>query len=334
MAAPVELPVVVVGAGIAGVACARALRRGGLGVRVFDRGRRIGGRMALHRERLGRTERVVDVGASYFTVSDPRFAEVVESWRRRGLAREWTGEFAVLSAWGAPARTASGPVRWAAPGGLRSLVEDLVSGLDVTGLREVEQVDADTSGPAADGEPAAAVVLAMPQPQAADLLPAPLSARLGLEDGFDWHPTLTVWAGWPRRWWPDVDGAFVEGSDLVDRVADDGRRRGDGAPVLVAHSTHEFAERWLDDPDGAIAPVLAELGRLLGGPGGRVPRPEFARARRWSLAEPCATQDRPFAFDEHVRVGVCGDAWGPRSRVEQAWLSGDALGRELARRLS
>ncbi|MGZ4650485.1 MAG: FAD-dependent oxidoreductase, partial [Kineosporiaceae bacterium] len=74
MAAPVELPVVVVGAGIAGVACARALRRGGLGVRVFDRGRRIGGRMALHRERLGGTERVVDVGASYFTVSDPRFA--------------------------------------------------------------------------------------------------------------------------------------------------------------------------------------------------------------------------------------------------------------------
>jgi predicted NAD/FAD-dependent oxidoreductase len=31
---------------------------------------------------------------------------------------------------------------------------------------------------------------------------------------------------------------------------------------------------------------------------------------------------------------VCGDAWGTKPRVEQAWLSGDALGRELAARLA
>jgi predicted NAD/FAD-dependent oxidoreductase len=337
VAAAVQPPVVVVGAGIAGVACARALRRAGLPVRVLDRGQRVGGRMALRRELLGGVERVVDVGASYFTVSDPGFSAVVEGWRRRGLAREWTDTFVVLPASGGAAASASGPMRWEAPGGLRSLVEDLAScgrDFDLTSGHEVEQVDAGRSGPSVDGERASAVVLAMPQPQACDLLPTPLIERLGLESGLDWVPTLTVWAGWPQRWWPELDGAFVDGSDVVDRIADDGRRRGDGAPVLVAHSTHGFAERELDEPDAAVGPVLAELGRLLDAPWGRVPEPEFAKARRWSLAAPCAPQEHPFALDDQVLVGVCGDAWGPRSRVEQAWLSGDALGRELAERVS
>ena len=83
----------------------------------------------------------------------------------------------------------------------------------------------------------------MPQPQAADLLPVTLAGRLGLDAGLEWTPTLTVWAGWPRPWWPQLDGAFVEASEVVDRVADDGRRRGDGAPVLVVHSTPAYAQR-------------------------------------------------------------------------------------------
>jgi renalase len=324
-------PVVIVGAGISGTACARVLA-GGVPVRVLDRGRRVGGRMALRRERIGAAEHVVDIGASYFTVSDPGFAAVVDGWRERGLARPWTDTFVVLPAAGGDARTTSGPVRWASPTGLRSLVEDLATDLDVVSGRDVEQVDAGKEGLAVDGTEVAAVVLAMPQPQAADLLPAPLADRLGLAAGLEWLPALTVWACWPRRWWAELDGAFVDGSPVLDRIADDGRRRGDGAPVLVAHSTAEFAARWIDEPDGGIPGVLAELGRLLGG-GTAAGEPLFARARRWSLASPCAPQDRPFALDDELAVGVCGDAWGPKPRVEQAWLSGTALGEALLRRL-
>src|SRR3954451_11556174 len=97
-----EAPVVVVGAGIAGTACARALRAAGVPVRVLDRGRRVGGRMALRRERIDGVEHVVDIGASYFTVSDPAFAALADDWRRRGLAREWTDTLTVLHADGAP----------------------------------------------------------------------------------------------------------------------------------------------------------------------------------------------------------------------------------------
>ena len=207
--------VVVVGAGIAGIACARVLDRAGLRVRVLDRGRRLGGRMALRHERLGGVERVVDIGASYLTVSDPAFAAVVDGWHATGLARPWTDTLAVLPAAGGAARPAPGPVRWAAPGGLRSLVEDLATGLDVTSEHEVEQVDATpgegAGGVAVDGEPVAGVVLAMPQPQASDLLPVPLADSAGSRGG--------------ARLVADADGVGRLGPAVVARARRRVRRR-------------------------------------------------------------------------------------------------------------
>jgi predicted NAD/FAD-dependent oxidoreductase len=381
--------VIVVGAGIAGVACARALHGAGHAVRVVDRGRGVGGRMAVRTEDVTGTPRVVDVGASYFTVRDERFVAVVERWRAAGLAREWTDTFAVVTAEGSdrsvdgsgtttgpvrrtatgPVRgTATGPVRWAAAGGLRSLVEDLAAGLDVRPQTEVEEVDVEEGGLSVDGEPAAAVVLAMPDPQAADLLPEPVSLALGLDAAMEWASSIAVWAAWESRWWGDLDGAFVDGSPIVSWIADDGRRRGDGAPVLVAHSTPDFAAGHLEHPDAAIAPVLAEVVRLFapesagmisaepaamlsaepaitlsaepagappaaGGPPGGVRPPMFARAHRWSLAAPLQPHAVPFGLHPAL-VGVCGDGWGEHPRIEQAWLSGHLLGQALAARLT
>ena len=63
----------VIGAGLAGIACARRLRAAGLDVGVFDQGRRPGGRLAT---RDGE-QAAFDHGAQYFTVRDAGFAELV-----------------------------------------------------------------------------------------------------------------------------------------------------------------------------------------------------------------------------------------------------------------
>lgn len=322
-------PVVVVGGGISGITCARTLVRAGHTVRVLDRGRRLGGRMAVRTEALVSGKHAVDVGASYFTVRDERFAAVVDGWQQAGLARPWTDTFHLAGPDGRLGTTTGLP-RWAAAGGLRSLVENLAEGLDVTSQHEVEEVDVEGVRLLVDGEPARAVVLAMPDPQAADLLPEPVSTWLGLDGGREWSPVIAVWAAWGERWWGDLDGAFVDGSPVVSWLADDGRRRGDDAPVLVAHATSVFAAGRLEDPGTATAPVLAEVARLLGADG--FPEPEFARAHRWSLAAPMHPHRAPFGLHPAL-VGVCGDAWGDRPRVEQAFLSGLQLGEALAERL-
>ena len=51
---------------------------------------------------------------------------------------------------------------------------------------------------------------------------------------------LALTATFETRTW-DLDGAFVSDDTILGWIADDGSRRGDGAPVLVAHSTSEVA---------------------------------------------------------------------------------------------
>ncbi|MEZ0491682.1 NAD(P)/FAD-dependent oxidoreductase [Kineococcus sp. TBRC 1896] len=336
-------PVLVVGAGISGASCARALSDAGVPVRVLDRGRRSGGRMSGRRVESAGDVRVVDLGASYFTVSGEGdlhddFARLVAGWQERGLARPWTDTFAVLDGSGGEPGSSSGPVRWAAPTGLRSLVEDLVAQpgaapLDVVHGIDVESVSSGEGGPGVDGRGAPAVVLAMPDPQAADLLPRMAATRLDVSARWNWRPCIAVYAGWEQRWWPDFHGAFVNDSDLLVFLADDGSRRGDGAPVLVAHTAPDVSSEHLDAPASVVAPVLASLGPMLGV--AAAPEPTWARAHRWSLASPLRQhEDAPFGWDEESGIGVCGDAWGERSKVQTAWESGTALGRHLAERFA
>lgn len=326
--------VLVVGGGISGVACARELASGGVDVRLVDRGRRLGGRMAARTVDTVVGRHVVDTGASYLTARDPGFSAVVDGWAERGLARRWTDTFHLSDGDGLVG-TKVGPVRWASAGGLRSLVEDLAEGLPVEHPREVTEMvplgAGAGGGVLVDGERYDAVVLAMPDPQACDLLPPAAVPLLLQEPPSDWRPSIAVYAAWTARCWPELDGVFVDGSPVIDWVADDGRRRGDDAPVLVVHTTALFAAGRLDDPASAVPHVLADLERVLGQ---ELAEPEWARAHRWSLASPVRERPAPeFGLTPDGTIGVCGDAWGERPRVEAAWLSGTRLGRELVGRL-
>ena len=140
---------------------------------------------------------------------------------------------------------------------------------------------------------------------------------------------LALTASWSERDWPDLDGAFVNGDPVLAWVADDGRRRGDDAAVLVAHSTPDFAAAHLEHPEVAEPTMVEALRRRLeiGGP------PAYAKVHRWSFARPTTQRDDPYLLGDD-RLGVCGDGWHGKSRVEGAYLSGRALGRAIAERLS
>jgi len=325
--------VTVVGAGIAGAACAVELQRLGVTCRVLERGRAPGGRLAspsVH-------DRRVDLGAGYFTVRDEGFAVVVAQWERRGLARRWTDTFSLLTPHPRPGEptSKSGPTRWAAPGGLRSLVRDLLTGVDVQLEREVSDL-AELGGPGGPGGqggqggqgvpggfPRGPVVLAMPDAQAS------LLAGDAVE-GVSWlgsDPVIAVACGFAKRTWAATlgDAAFVNDDDDLTFVADDGSRRGDGAPVLVAHTTPALAARHLGAPDGVVPVVGAALDRLL-----RTGAPQWTHVHRWSLAKPGSAHDSTHHWDG--RLGLAGDQWCPDGppRVESAWRSGVEVARAIA----
>jgi renalase len=111
---------------------------------------------------------------------------------------------------------------------------------------------------------------------------------------------------------------------VLEFVADDGARRGDGAPVLVAHSTGPFAAPRLDDPPAALPDLLAAVVSIL-----QLKRePAWARVTRWSLARPVEARPGPAYHLGADGLGLCGDGWGP-ARIETAFLSGRSLGWSL-----
>lgn len=310
--------VAVVGGGISGAACLAALVERGVGAELFDRGRAPGGRLASPALRGRR----VDLGAAYFTVRDDAFAAVVEGWRSLGLARSWTSTLAVFGADGVT--STSGQERWAATDGLCSLVRDLLAAVAVHATRVHQDAPVETLLDL-DHE---VVVLAMPDPQAA-WLAGPIV------DWVPYEPVIAVAAGFDARDWSMRDAAFVNDDPDITLVVDDGSRRGDGAPVLVIHTTATRAGEAIESPETAVAPALAAACRTLSI--GSVPT--WTHAHRWRFAKPGATHGAaPFGLVEHEgrTVGLCGDSWCPEGapRVEAAWLSGARLGAELAGRLA
>ncbi|MFZ9988081.1 MAG: NAD(P)/FAD-dependent oxidoreductase [Candidatus Nanopelagicales bacterium] len=315
--------VAVVGGGISGIACAAALADAGLTVDIFDRGHRLGGRLATQTLRDTGTPcdgRVVDVGAAYFTVDDMGFGQVVGDWIDRGMVRPWTDTFHLADG-SAVLGTKTGPMRYAAPRGLRSLVEDLASELpsDLVEIRhpiDVTELHRTPDGVRVADRDYRAVALCGPDPQMASLAQA--------SDAPLWEPVIALTAIYAERTW-DFDGAFVNDDPVLSFIADDGSRRGDEAPVLVAHSTPVMAAGHLAEPITAAPAMLAVLRSLTGS------APEWFTAKRWTYARPAHARPEAYSFDGVI--GRAGDGWNGEPRTQSAWVSGDALGRAMGERL-
>ena len=136
----------IVGAGIAGVACARTLLQAGHRVSVFEWADHPGGRMASEASPFGG----FDSGAQYFTVRDPRFVRVLQDTPR--LCRPWSANAVrVLDAHGLVAEAAlpTHEPHWVALPGMNALVEhwakplgdSLITGTQVTSI-ERDSLDA------------------------------------------------------------------------------------------------------------------------------------------------------------------------------------------------
>lgn len=318
----------VIGAGLSGVAAAVTAQQAGAKVQVVDRGRAIGGRMASRRLRDTGTAfdgRVVDYGASYFTARDPDFVVIVETMIEQGVVRPWTDTFHVHNE-GAMSGVRTGPVRYAAPGGLRTVVEHLAQGLsEIETETHIEELAIEPGGLRAGNHQATRAALCMPQPQAARMLPGENLPNTDLT----WEPVIAVTLVFENKTWLELDGVFVNDDPVITWIADDGKRRGDDAPVLVAHVNPVFAAGHLEDPSGVLPQAIAATRRVL-----EIDElPAWTWAHRWSLARPISGNDEPYWLHPDLPLGLAGDAWAGGPRVEAAWLSGRALGRAMAAEL-
>jgi renalase len=333
---PSRQPVVVVGAGVSGLACACVLADAGLPVTVLEKRRSLGGRMATRRV----DGTVVDHGAQYVTAGEPGFAALLRRLAATGLAEPWATRLHRYErgrlAEGGPAE--SGRVRWAFPDGMSTLAEQLGRGLGVhrqvrvTALRPAHRSWELATVPQG-GWAARALVLALPAPQAVELLTglAGLEELAGTASRAAYDPCWALVAGYPDANPPTWRGVFVERGPLSFLCHDSSKRHDPTGTVLVAHATGAWTRaHWDDDPARVTGELVAATVRVAGR---WAAEPAWTSHRRWAYAQVRETVDAPFLLGGgHAPVGLCGD-WCEQAKVEGAWRSGHRLGHALLERV-
>ncbi|MEO7134035.1 MAG: FAD-dependent oxidoreductase [Vicinamibacterales bacterium] len=316
--------VAIVGAGIAGLAAARALVARQHRVTIFERAQTPGGRVgtrvikAIELPRGLSGELAFDHGAQYFTVRDQRFSELAAEWERDRVIAKWTGRIVVFDGDGwedvpSADATADRQVRrYVGTPGMSAIATAMAAGLDIRYGQRIESLkpllqDFDR------------VIVAVPAPQAGPLVShvPQLAARIG---SVSVKANWTVMAAFEERVAARFDAAFVNGSPVSWIARNTSKpRRNWKIDAWVIQASTAWSEAHLDaQPDDVGAFLMEAFEDLI--PAG-LPRAFFAKVHRWRYA----TADPPLAVgaihDHGSRITLCGD-WCAGARVEDAYLSG------------
>ena len=311
----------IVGAGLAGLACARRLSAAGHAVRIFDKSRAPGGRIATRRGEQASW----DHGAQYFTVATPAFRAVVDAASQAGQVATWTPRW--------PGGEQEQRALWVGVPGISALPRWLAQGMDLElGARVValERAGAgwalrDDTGRRFDGFDF--VVLALPAPQAAALAAGhgSVAQRLG---AVGMAPCWAVMLAFERPVEAPLDADFSTDPVLPWIARNSAKPRRSGLDAWVLHAGADWSR---EREEAEAAAVIAELlERFAARLSARLPPVAVAQAHRWRHARVVNPLGEPCLVDAGQALGFCGD-WCLDARVEAAFLSGDALGEALVR---
>lgn len=325
--------VAVIGAGMAGAACAQALAQTGQAVQVFDKARGPGGRLATRRmawvDGAGQpVETRLDHGTPGLTAHAEPFGAFVDHGLQAGWLAEWRP---VLAEGSLPA--AEGAVFHVPVPDNPEVCRRLLAGVSTTWSCAIDQLRWTPAGwqlAAAgqpQGQPVDAVVLALPPAQAAPLLGphrsdwsrhaalAPMQPCWTLMGVADDHGspawTLARPAAGPLAW-------------VMRNDARPGRQHVPGQAHWVAHARAGWSRQHLEQsPEWVQQQLQGAVAELFGQP----VHWRHATVHRWRYATPQPRLTAPgesFWWDGTQGLGVCGDFLGGAG-VEGAWVSGHSL---------
>jgi renalase len=333
--------IAIVGAGLAGITCARTLLQAGHQVTVFEKALKVGGRVASRDTPFG----TFDHGAQYFTVRDERFRQALETVP--GQYRPWSANAVrVLDPLGrvAEASLPTHEAHWVGAPSMDTLPRQWAQPLQAAGAVElgtlVDVVERDaldakrwqlrTSG--ADESVHVfsgfdAVLLAIPAPQAVTLLQRSRLApsfveRLG---AIDIAPCWTLMLAFPQAVQPGLPHLGPQWNAALSthhRIAWLAResskpRRGPVERWTVQASPGWSAEHFGDDEERVRGKLLKAFAEVTG----IRAEPAHADVKRWRYAKTAAPLGRSHLWDPRLGLGLCGD-WCLGHRVENAFVSG------------
>lgn len=319
--------VAVIGAGIAGLNCARILQDHGLSVKIFEKSRGPGGRAGTRRT----GDLALDHGADGFRATGEVFARFTRSWREDGVIADWQDGV-------------TGQPR------MSTLSRHLAADLDVSYENLVASI------PDRDLADYDWTVLAIPAPQALAIVPQ--AGEIGL-DRVTYRPQLTAMLvlaqplPQPLPQPRPTNEAVTDFEDdaVLGRIIDQNTKPGRSGPrgkqgtkqgakqgteqryAYVIQASEAFTSEHLEtDQDSMALQLWGHLRHKLGLSSDVTPL--YLAGQRWRYAH----VDKPFgarlAVLPQIRLGLCGD-WAAGEEdmklcgIERAFNSGAAMAGQI-----
>jgi predicted NAD/FAD-dependent oxidoreductase len=319
-------PILIIGAGIAGLTAAQVFKQADQPVLVLDKGRSVGGRMATRRFGGGR----FDHGAQYFTGRSERFKKWISEWQAAGVVTEWARGFAM----GHYQPPALGHPRYRGLDGMTTITKYLARDLDVRVDTNVVSVSKDNnqwlihtkSGKQFRGH---ALLLTPPVPQSLDLL---YNGQVSLPDdvqndlaAITYDSCLALMALFAGHSLLPEPGGLRLSDGPIAWIADNFQKGiSPGGFGVTIHAAPEFSRQHWQTESAIIAQELLKAAA-------KWLHKDLIKwqLHRWRYSQPTMSYSEPTLFiPGPPALAFAGDAFGG-PRVEGAASSGYAAAKAL-----
>jgi renalase len=315
----------IIGAGIAGLSCAKELQSYGLSVDIFEKSRGPSGRMSTRRS----NEWSADHGAQYFTARVPRFIQEVQTWIQAGTAAIWKPKLKVYES-GAWRPSESEEIRYVGTPNMNSPGKHLAKELSIQYEKTISHLERrDDKWQLKCNEIGDIptlydfAVLAIPAPQASVLLKDLDTRTTTVIDAAQMKACWTMMANLPNQIGSDFDAAFIN-QEIISWICQNGSKPMRQGNTWTIHGSpawsQENVELSKEDAQAQMVQCLTSLGLNC--------QDAEISMHRWRYAS--GGLENPvgcFALPD-IGLGLCGD-WLNGGRVEGAWLSGFELALKL-----
>lgn len=303
--------VAIIGAGLAGAFCARALTDAGHKVSVFEKSGGTGGRLSTRRGEAG----AFDHGAQYVTARGATMRALLARLADAGAIAHWTPR----------GKDRRGDWYVGLPG-MSGAVKPLFAGLDVRLRTPVDSLALEADGRVGviTGEGTRhffdRVIVTAPAPQA-HALTGHLDARFDALRTIAYAPCWAAMVAFDRPVPELPDLLRGEDDAPLAFMVRNGSKPGRAGETFVVHAGGAWSANNLER---SAPPVLSELVAALSEKAGRPLEPAHAAAHRWRYARVDAPLGVPWLASACGRIAVCGDGM-LGGRAEAAVDSASAL---------
>lgn len=339
----------VIGAGMAGITCARTLLQAGHRVTVFEKSVGMGGRMATRKSVFGS----FDHGAQYFTVRDDRFSLALQT-TPKAIKRWSANTVQVLDELGrvAAATAHSGESHWVATPGMKSLVDGWAEPIRTAGHLEMQahvtRIEPDALQPkqwqlrteALDGGQRVfsgfdGVLVTIPAAQAKSLLQNSKQAPAWVKrlDEVHMAPCWALMLAFPQANQPGLYTLGPQWNAAISshhRIAWLARESSKPGRNTIERWTVQASAAWSQEHlQDDTARVESKLLKAFTEVTGIRAEPAHLDSKRWLHAKTITPLGTSHLWDAKKGLGLCGD-WCLGHRVEDAFVSGLELALAVA----